>query len=289
MGIGDLRDIDVETALACLVWQQEAGAFDAVGDAPQDRYAEPTTAPWAGAARGGARAAAAPDLPPKPKRESAPPLPGRGTDQGAAFAEALRAAEAAAGAAGDLVALAAALAAFDHCALKQGAKTTVFSDGQPGARVMILGEAPGREEDLSGKPFVGPAGQLLDKMFAAIGLSRQGESRESALYIGNVLPWRPPQNRTPDGDEIAMMKPFVDRHIALAAPEIVVIMGNTALMAALGRSGITGLRGQWAEAWGRPVLPMFHPSYLLRTPSAKALAWADLLALKARLAARAAP
>ena len=148
---------------------------------------------------------------------------------------------------------------------------------------MVLGEAPGREEDLSGKPFVGAAGQLLDKMFAAIGLSRQAESRESALYIGNVLPWRPPQNRTPDSDEIAMMKPFVDRHIELAAPEIVVLMGNTALMAALGRSGITSLRGQWAEAWGRPVLPMFHPSYLLRTPAAKALAWADLLALKARL------
>lgn len=272
------EDLDGAAALACLMWQQEAGVLDAVGDAPQDRYGEPASPPWAARARApAAQAAPAPQGP-----LAAAPAP-KAPSGGAALAEAVAAAERAAGAAGDLAALAAALAAYPHCDLKAGAKNTVFSDGLPGARVMIVGEAPGREEDQSGKPFVGAAGQLLDKMFAAIGLSRGGAGREHALYIGNVLPWRPPQNRTPDAAEVAMMKPFLDRHIALAAPEIVVLMGNTALQAALGRSGITSARGQWAEAWGRPVLPMFHPSYLLRTPAAKALAWADLLALKARL------
>src|SRR6056297_2171714 len=188
-----------------------------------------------------------------------------------------------AGAAGDLDALEAALASFEHCELRRGARNLVFADGRPGARVMIAGEAPGRDEDLAGKPFVGRAGQLLDRMFAAIGLSRESTEREAALYITNVLPWRPPQNRDPRPDEIAMLLPFVERHVELAAPDFLIAMGNHACAALLGRRGITRLRGTWAEALGKPVMPMFHPAYLLRTSSAKREAWADLLDLKARL------
>ena len=159
----------------------------------------------------------------------------------------------------------------------------VFGDGNPSARVLILGEAPGSEEDREGRPFVGAAGQMLDKMFAAIGLSRTAEVPAHAVYITNVMPWRPPQNRDPSADEIAMMRPFVQRHIALVNPDVIVLMGNTPCQAVLGQRGILKLRGVWAEALGKPVLPMAHPAYLLRNPVAKREAWADLLALKARL------
>jgi DNA polymerase len=136
---------------------------------------------------------------------------------------------------------------------------------------------------MQGKPFVGRAGQLLDLMFRQIGLSRETPDAEAALYITNVLPWRPPQNRDPEANEMAMMLPFLHRHIALADPDIIVAMGNHACDALLGRKGITRLRGTWSEAVGKPVLPMFHPAYLLRNPAAKREAWADLLSLQARL------
>jgi DNA polymerase len=151
--------------------------------------------------------------------------------------------------------------------------------------VLILGEAPGREEDQEGLPFVGQAGQLLDRMFDAIGLSRHSADPANALYITNVLPWRPPQNRDPSPEEIAMMRPFVERHIELANPDIIVALGNTPCLTLLGEKGILRLRGTWAQALNRPVLPMTHPAYLLRTPAAKREAWADLLSLKARLQA----
>ncbi|HSG57371.1 MAG TPA: uracil-DNA glycosylase, partial [Paracoccaceae bacterium] len=173
--------------------------------------------------------------------------------------------------------------AYEGCELKRGARNLVFADGTPAARVMIIGEAPGREEDREGRPFVGPAGQLLDRMLAAIGMARDAEDTAQAVYITNVLPWRPPQNREPTPDEIAMLLPFVRRHVELAQPEILLVMGNSACDAVLGQRGITRLRGQWAEVWGLPVLPMLHPAYLLRTPAAKREAWADLLALQARL------
>ena len=176
-----------------------------------------------------------------------------------------------------------ALEGFDLCELKRGAKTTVFAGGNPAARVLILGEAPGREEDAEGLPFVGRAGQLLDRMFAAIGLSRGSPDPATALYITNVMPWRPPQNRDPEPGEIAMMRPFVERHIALVGPDVIVAMGNVPCLCLLGTKGILRLRGIWATALGKPVLPMVHPAYLLRTPSAKREAWADLLALKGRL------
>jgi DNA polymerase len=148
---------------------------------------------------------------------------------------------------------------------------------------MFVGEAPGRDEDRIGKPFVGQAGQLLDRMLAAIGLDRTSGDPASAVYITNVIPWRPPENREPSPEEIAMMRPFLERHIRLAEPEVLVIVGNISCAALLGRRGITRLRGQWTEALGLPALPMFHPAYLLRNPAEKRQAWHDLLMLQARL------
>ncbi|HKK96980.1 MAG TPA: uracil-DNA glycosylase, partial [Marivita sp.] len=179
-------------------------------------------------------------------------------------------------------ALRSAMAAFPHCELQKGARNLVFCDGVPGAHVMIVGEAPGRDEDRIGKPFVGRAGQLLDKMLAAIDLGRDREKYQ-AVYITNVLPYRPPQNRDPKPDEMAMMMPFLKRHIALAQPQVLVVMGNISCQALLGKRGITRLRGTWTEAEGLPALPMFHPAYLLRNPAAKREAWADLLDLRAHL------
>lgn len=192
-------------------------------------------------------------------------------------------AEAAASAATDLPALREALGRFPHCDLRLGATNLVFADGQPGARVMVIGEAPGRDEDRAGRPFVGQAGQLLDRMFAAIGLARDAEDAAQALYITNVLPWRPPGNRDPDPAEVAMMLPFLRRHVELAAPDLLVTMGNHACHAVLGRRGITKLRGVWTEGFDRACLPMLHPAYLLRQPHAKRETWADLLDLAARL------
>ena len=170
-------------------------------------------------------------------------------------------------------------------ALADLSENLVFGEGPPGADVMIVGEAPGEDEDLSGRPFVGRAGQLLDRMLAAIDLGRDAQAVENAVYITNVLPWRPPQNRDPKPEEIAMLLPFLQRHVELVDPQVVVLMGNISCQAGLGRRGITRLRGNWAEAYGRPALPMFHPAYLLPNPHAKREAWADLLELKARLGA----
>jgi uracil-DNA glycosylase len=167
--------------------------------------------------------------------------------------------------------------------LKKGARSFVFADGTPAARVMIVGEAPGLEEDKQGRPFVGKAGQLLDRMFAAIGMGREHPDSGNALYITNVLPWKPPGNRDPEAAEMAMMRPFVERHVELADPEIIVTMGRFSLNLLTGLSGITRVRGQWTQALGRPCLPMLHPAYLLRNAAAKREAWADLLELKARL------
>jgi DNA polymerase len=257
---------DPHLLAALLDWQAELGADEAVGDAPVDRYA--------------AALAARPAAPAGP----APAPAQEGAARGAAGDPVAEAAALAAGAA-DLAALAAAQSAFDRCDLKRGARSFVFADGLPGARVMIVGEAPGRDEDMQGKPFVGRAGQLLDRMFAAIGMARGHPDAGRALYITNVLPWRPPGNRDPEPAEMAMMLPFARRHVELAAPELLVLMGNTPCAAFLGQRGITRIRGRWTEVLGRPVLPMLHPAYLLRNPAAKREAWADLLTLQARLRA----
>ncbi len=256
-----------QAALAALDWQIEMGVTDWVQDSPVSRY----------------------DLPDRLERPLAPDAPIRAAPQtdapraDAPKTDAVEAARQAAQSALTLDDLRAALTSFDLCELKKGARSTVFADGNPAARVLILGEAPGREEDQEGLPFVGRAGQLLDRMFEAIGLSRQSADPASALYITNVMPWRPPQNREPEPDEIAMMRPFLERHIALIDPDVIVTMGNTPCMALLNQKGILRLRGNWTHALTKPVLPMTHPAYLLRNPAAKREAWADLLSLKARL------
>ncbi len=264
MGIAAEIAADWSAALAALAWQVECGIDTAIGEEPVNRYQSAN------------RPAPAPERSAAPA-EAAAPEP---------VADPVQVARAAAARADSLEALRVAVQAFDLCELKKGARNTVFADGRPGARVLVLGEAPGREEDREGRPFVGRAGQLLDRMFAAIGLSRHSDDARAALYITNVLFWHPPGDRTPEPAEIAMMKPFVDRHIALVAPEVVVTMGNTPLFALTGQRGITRARGKWLEVLGRPLLPMLHPAYLLRNPAAKREAWADLLALQARLAGR---
>ncbi|MCV6594006.1 MAG: uracil-DNA glycosylase [Silicimonas sp.] len=242
---------------AALEWQIACGVDEAILDAPVDRTEAKT--------------------PSKPEAAPAPtPIVREQVDPVAL-------ARAAAQAAPDLDGLRTAMEAFDHCDLKRGARQLVFCDGQRNARVMIIGEAPGRDEDLQGKPFVGRAGQLLDLMFSHIGLSRTSPDANAALYITNVLPWRPPQNRDPKPDEMAMMLPFLERHVEFIDPDLIIAMGNHACQALLGKRGITRLRGNWLQALGKPVLPMFHPAYLLRTNEAKREAWADLLSLQARL------
>ncbi|WP_134680170.1 uracil-DNA glycosylase [Paracoccus ravus] len=252
--------LDAETALALLQWQAELGADEPCLDDPLDRYDLPDRVPAGPAAA-------------KPA-----PLPPRDAGR-----DLVAMAETIAAAATTLAALAEAQEAFEAIELRKGARNFCFADGRPGARVMVIGEAPGEEEDLQGRPFVGRAGQLLDRMFGAIGLARDAVDADKALYITNVLPWRPPGNRRPEAAEIALMLPFLRRHIELAQPEILVLMGNTPCIAGLNRQGILKLRGVWDTAFGLPALPMTHPAYLLRTPIAKREAWSDLLSLAARL------
>jgi uracil-DNA glycosylase len=148
----------------------------------------------------------------------------------------------------------------------------------------VIGEAPGREEDREGLPFVGRSGQLLDRMLAAIGLSRRAEDPRAGAYITNVLPWRPPQNRDPSGDEAAKMLPFLFRHIELARPEFLLLLGSPAARAVLGGEfGVTRLRGKWHEWRGVPVAVSFHPAAVLRDPAKKREVWADLLMLRERM------
>ena len=254
--------LDWHGAKALLEWYVELGVVDAVGDTAIDRYALA-------------------DSTPKPVRKAVPeptaaPMQPVRRDQGA---EALTRAEAA----DSLEALAEAMHGFDGLELKRGARNFVFADGNPAARVMIVGEAPGADEDRVGRPFVGRAGQLLDRMLAAIGLARDHPDSGRSVYITNVLPWRPPANRTPTSEEAAIMLPFVRRHIALVDPDALILMGNTPCGALLGRTGILRMRGTWTQAGDRAVMPMTHPAYLLRNPAAKREAWADLLEIQAKL------
>lgn len=258
---------EYHTAFGALSWLVELGADEAILDAPINRYELNDTAPKPAVA---ARRV-------KPAKPTAPiPIEPVTVD---AVAEA----QAVVKQVQNLDELQAALGAFEHCELRLGAQNLVFSDGNADARVMIIGEAPGRDEDRVGRPFVGRAGQLLDKMLAAIGISRDGPDPNSQVYITNILPWRPPQNREPTPAEMAMMRPFVKRHVELVSPDFLILMGNVSCQAILGRKGITRMRGKWDQAFDLPALPMLHPAYLLRTPRAKREAWADLLSLKSRM------
>lgn len=259
-----------------LAWYQAAGVDVAVEETPQDRFA-----------RFAARRAEQVETRAKQSESQAPqsPRPVRpAASVSPATTASLQSAAEIAVRCVSLDELRAALEAFEDCALKHTAMSTVFADGAPGAPVMFVGEAPGADEDRQGKPFVGAAGRLLDRMLAHIGLGRS----ENA-YISNILPWRPPGNRKPTPEETALCLPFIRRHIELAAPKLLVLLGGTSASALLGTGqGITRLRGRWRGLAldGREIetLPMFHPAYLLRQPRAKAEAWRDLLSLEERLA-----
>src|SRR5690348_7520725 len=267
---------DRETAIALLRWYVEMGADEAIGLEAADRLAPPEAV-----IPSPATPAAIPRQSPRPV-PAAPP-PALTESLGAAAQSARRLAASA----GSVEVLAGLVAGFDRCPLKHTATNTVFTDGNPTAPVMIIGEAPGADEDRIGRPFVGRAGQLLDRMLAAIGIDRGN------AYITNVLFWRPPGNRKPTPDEVAACLPFLWRHIALVHPKAVVMAGGTSASTLLGRGeGITRLRGRWFDlpvpglAAPVPALATYHPSFLLRTPARKGESWADLLSLKARLEAK---
>lgn len=270
---------DDMTPQALLRWYMEAGADEAVGDEPVDRYA--LSLQRQAEAVGQARQAAAPVA---RSGNQAPPRPGAvpvlaDTPMQAATAAAERAA-----ACQTLEDLRVLVEGFEGCPLKFTATTTVFADGNPRGRLMVIGEGPSRDEDRVGKPFIGPPGQLLDKMLGSI-----GETRET-FYATNVLPWRPPGNRSPTDAEIAICLPFLVRHIELVQPRVLLLLGGLSAKTLFGRAeGIQKLRGHWhsyaapALKAPVPVLATFHPEYLRGAPAQKRLAWRDLLELKAKL------
>ena len=180
-----------------------------------------------------------------------------------------------------LAELKAAMDNFDAGTLSDAARQCVFARGNPGADLMVIGEAPGREEDMAGKPFIGPAGQLLDKMLASIGLT------EETAYLTTVVNWRLPKDRNPSPEDIALCVPFLQRHIELAAPKVILLVGKTSLTAMTGLSSVMKNRGQWqsVDIAGKqiPALPIYHPTTLIKQPVLKKDAWRDLLALRERL------
>jgi DNA polymerase len=256
-----------------LAFYSEAGVDALVGEEPVDCFGAPSEAlARPSAAAPAVRAPAAPP-PGASVPAKAPPPPD----------EAIMAARAAAKSAGSLEELRAILGDFEGCALRNTAKRLVFADGNPQARVMFIGEAPGYEEDMQGLPFVGRSGQLLDKMLAAIDLDR------TSAYITNIIPWRPPGNRDPSLHETSICLPFIQRQIELVAPQVMVCLGKPSTAALLGvTEGIRRTRGRWFayRAGARDIRAMatFHPAYLLRSPLEKRLAWRDFLAVRKALA-----
>jgi uracil-DNA glycosylase len=276
--------LDPAAARALFAFYLEAGADALVGEAPVDRMAdEPAlpaardTASEADAKPTGAGGAAARRVE-RPAPASMPAAPAPPPPEVAVMA-----AREAAGSAKTLDDLRALLETFRGCALRATATQLVFADGSPDGRVMFVGEAPGYEEDLSGRPFVGRSGKLLDRMMEAIGLNR------GSAYIANVVPWRPPGNRTPTPQETAICLPFIRRQIELADPDVLVCLGQPSTQTLLGtREGITRMRGRWFkyDTGTREIraLATLHPAYLLRQPLQKRLAWRDFLAIKKALA-----
>jgi DNA polymerase len=287
---------------ALLDWYRAVGVDEAVGEMPLDWQQRGDTPPGDGfrlsaapQAAGDASAGLAQAGRPAPPRQAASPSraptgpvrpppslqPPRAFSTAAPDA-AVMAARSAAREAATLDQLAATLAAFDGCGLKATAKNLCFYRGAPKARLMLIGEAPGRDEDLEGKPFVGRAGQLLDKMLAAIALT------EADVHITNIVYWRPPGNRTPTPQEAQVCRPFLERQVELVSPDLVVLLGGAAAKHVLDvAEGIMRIRGKLreVEVGGLKVRAMatLHPAYLLRTPAAKRLAWRDLLAIRAAL------
>ncbi|HEY4924986.1 MAG TPA: uracil-DNA glycosylase [Roseiarcus sp.] len=256
----DSPGLTVREAEAALRWWVEAGVDMALDEAPHDRFVE--------------RPAPQPKFAPVAPLRPAAPI----AHAAAAPDDARRSAAAIAAGAQNLDELRDLLEKFDGCGLKATATRLVFSDGAPDARIMLVGEGPGADEDRIGRPFVGRAGQLLDRMLASIELDR------SKVYIANVVPWRPPGNRTPTPQETTICLPFIRRQIELVAPKFLVCLGASAAQTLLGlKEGITRTRGQWYDyALGEATikaLPMLHPAYLLRQPAQKRAAWRDLRTL----------
>jgi DNA polymerase len=282
-----------------LAFYVEAGVKDLVGEAPVDRFADPAEASPSPAREGsdgrkpsgeGSQGDHVADEPPTRRAARADlPLSGGGRERPAPAAAPLSpdaaamAAREAARSAENLDDLRAILDRFEGCALKTMAKQLVFADGNPQARLMFVGEAPGREEDLAGLPFVGPSGRLLDRMLAAIGLDR------THAYIANIIPWRPPGNRDPSTQETQICLPFIQRQIELVDPDVLVCLGRPSTAALLGvNDGIKRTRGRWfTYQTGRReirAMPTFHPAFLLRSPLEKRHVWRDFLAIKKALA-----
>jgi DNA polymerase len=270
---------------ALLRWYVDQGVDEAIGEEPIDRFAAPpppaaaaaVTPAVAPAARAPAPLRAPSSSPPPPPALQRGPVPLESpqlVEDARALAESCT----------TLSELEAAIRGFEGCALKRTAKNTVFADGTPGAPVMIVGEAPGADEDRMGKPFVGVSGQLMDRMMGAIGLNRDG-----GFYVTNMLFWRPPGNRTPTTTEQGMCVAFTRRHIELARPKVLVLAGAVSVRAMLDTTeGITRLRGKWttyalADGTSIPTMPTLHPAYLLRTPASKRQTWQDLLAIDKKL------
>ncbi len=273
---------------ATLAWLVSVGADEAIADAPIDRFRavaaplqmrEAAASPPPDLPRQGEEARVYEDERSAPPPAANPNIP-LGTPEAAATARELAAA------AQTLDELKDAIAKFEGLSLKATATNLVFADGNPQARLMLIGEAPGAEEDRRGLPFVGASGQLLDRMLAAIGYDR------TSCYITNIVNWRPPGNRKPSPAEMTLCLPFIERHIALINPALIVLLGDTAAKTLTNRTeGITRLRGKWFT-WPRPdgngtipVLPTFHPAFLLRSPGQKREAWMDLLTAKRKLEA----
>ena len=276
IGIMDLIPEPAPNVRQLLAFYLEAGVDCALAEEPVDRLSEPD-APIASA----------------PVRETAPPRPLRETptaepavprsEIAPAPEAAIAIAREAARTAPTLEELRALLENFDGCALKNTATRLVFADGNPQARIMFVGEAPGRDEDIEGLPFVGRSGKLLDRMLAAIGLDRK------SVYIANIVPWRPPGNRTPTPQETAICLPFTQRQIELVDPDVLVCLGNPSTQTLLAtKEGITRTRGRWFryQTGTREIraMPTFHPAFLLRNAISKRLAWRDFLAIKKTLA-----
>ena len=256
---------------ALLGWYAEMGVDIALDETSVDRLAERTQSP------------PAPEPAPLPARRNAPALPRTPIAPASRTVtppeETERAARDTARAAANLEELRAALDRFEGCGLRKTATQLVFADGNPRARVMLVGEAPGRDEDIQGLPFVGRSGKLLDRMLAAIGLDR------TSVYIANVVPWRPPGNRTPTPQETAACRPFIARQIELVDPDFLICLGAPAAAELMNNTqGILKFRGQWRDfdTGTRTIRAMatLHPAYLLRQPLQKRLAWRDFLMLK---------